>query len=83
MVMADLRKVKPAYLKIEAIRCDHCGRIGLAVNDERITDHKCFGAWTVIAEVVYHVNEEKGCEVSEDNADPPFQKQPDDQETDR
>lgn len=37
-------------MKIEAIKCKVCGRIGLAVDDTRITSHKCAGQWEIVAE---------------------------------
>lgn len=36
-------------MKLEAIKCDGCGRIGLSVDDTRVTGHKCAGAWTIVA----------------------------------
>ena len=36
-------------MKVEAIKCKDCGRIGLSVDDKRITPHKCSGQWTTIA----------------------------------
>jgi len=44
---------KPEKLRISAIECLSCHRIGLAVNDKRITPHKCFGQWHTVIEAEY------------------------------
>lgn len=38
---------------IEILRCYDCGRLALAVDDERITSHKCSGRWDVELEETY------------------------------
>lgn len=54
--MIDRAHVPPApsirNVAVEALRCNGpgCGRIGLSVDGTRITDHKCAGSWTVVAE---------------------------------
>lgn len=36
---------------IELIECKACGRIGVAIDDHRITSHKCAGQWTAVWQV--------------------------------
>ena len=33
----------------EVLKCTDCGKLGVALNGVRITNHKCAGHWTVIA----------------------------------
>jgi hypothetical protein len=35
--------------RIEVYRCADCGRVAVAVDDVRITSHKCSGRWLLIA----------------------------------
>lgn len=44
-------------IKVEAIQCKDCGRVGLSVEDIRVTSHKCSGAWKVIAEASVDLDE--------------------------
>lgn len=34
-----------ATVDLSILRCRGCGRLGVALNDKRITAHKCAGAW--------------------------------------
>ena len=45
-------------MKIEILKCGDCGRLAIAVNDERVTDHKCSGRWTVVESAVIEVDTE-------------------------
>lgn len=31
---------------LTCLRCDSCGALGIAINDARISAHKCGGTWT-------------------------------------
>ena len=35
-------------LRVEFLQCRHCTRLAVAVEDHRVTDHKCAGHWTML-----------------------------------
>ena len=35
-------------VKVEILKCKHCPRLIVAINDTRIFSHKCAGQWTVL-----------------------------------
>lgn len=51
-------------MKIEAIKCTGCGRIGLSVDDTRITDHKCAGSWETVASAEHVPGEMRGSDAA-------------------
>lgn len=52
--MGDTKKPKRRKtVQIEVIKCQHCGRLAVALGPTpyrmtRITGHKCAGAWTTV-----------------------------------
>ncbi len=38
----------PATVKVEFLSCGHCGALAFAINDTRVTNHKCVGSWTTV-----------------------------------
>lgn len=44
---ADLKKsIKP--VTVEVLRCNHCPRLAVSLDGERVTSHKCRGQWTAV-----------------------------------
>lgn len=57
-------------MKIEVLRCKHCGRLAISIDDTRQTTDgpeghggsKCAGQWKVLAFVAPHSGEKEGRE---------------------
>jgi hypothetical protein len=41
---------------LEILRCKHCGRLAVALNEIRITNHKCAGQWEVVQRESFDAN---------------------------
>lgn len=39
---------KPEGVEVAVMRCNGCGRFGVAIDSTRITAHKCGGGWTFV-----------------------------------
>ena len=35
-------------IKVEVLKCNHCGRLAVALGSTRVTNHKCAGSWTTV-----------------------------------
>lgn len=35
-------------IRMEVLKCQHCPKLAITIDDSRITSHKCAGAWTTI-----------------------------------
>ena len=46
------RRAKAPH-NIEILKCVDCGKLALAVDDRRITTHKCSGSWTSVLNEVW------------------------------
>lgn len=38
---------KDCCFLIEILKCKHCGILAVSLNETRVTNHKCAGAWKV------------------------------------
>jgi hypothetical protein len=41
-------KRRRAVCTVNVLRCKFCGTFAVSVNDHRITNHKCAGAWDIV-----------------------------------
>lgn len=44
-------------VRLDVLKCRNCGTLAVAINDHRITGHKCSGAWDVVRTERIHTHD--------------------------